>query len=240
MLTKTFVLATVLAALLPPEADAQERLRRWVDEKGQVVITDKPLNAPTAAYAVPGASGYLTTRPVDPAAVSRFEAFVRHYAQQQSLSPDLVRAVIQVESGFNPRALSPKGAMGLMQLMPGTARDLGVRDPWDPAENIRGGTQYLRQLMNKYDNNVDLALAAYNAGPGAVDKHGEKIPPYRETQEYVRKVSDRAGTAAAAAAAAASKASRTIYKSIQIINGRVVPRYSSHPPATGTYEVITR
>ena len=236
MATKTFVIATLLAALLPNAAEAQ--IRRWVDEKGQVVYTNKPLNGPTPVFGVPAAAGYVTTTPADTAAVSRFEAFVRHYATLQSLPHDLVRAVIQVESGFNPRALSPKGAMGLMQLMPGTARDLGVRDPWDPAENIRGGTQYLRQLMNKYDNNVDLALAAYNAGPEAVDKYDEQIPPYRETVEYVGKVKGRAGVVAAAAEP--SKASRTIYKSIQIINGRVVPRYSSQPPATGTYEVITR
>ena len=102
---------------------------------------------------------------------------VQEHAARQSLRPDLVRAVIQVESGFNPHARSPKGAMGLMQLMPATARDLGVHNAYDPGENIRGGTLYLRQLLDWFDGDEELALAAYNAGPNAVDCYGRRIPP---------------------------------------------------------------
>ena len=108
-------------------------------------------------------------------------------ARRHGLDPELVLAVAGVESAFQVRAVSPKGAQGLMQLMPGTARDLGVTDPLDPAANLDGGTRYLRDLIAKYNGDLTKALAAYNAGPGAVARH-QGVPPYRETQDYVKKV----------------------------------------------------
>lgn len=109
------------------------------------------------------------------------------------IDPYLVFLVIEKESRFRTRAVSPKGAMGLMQLMPGTARRLGVRRPFDAAENIRGGTQYLRELMDMFGGKVNLVLASYNAGEGAVLKYGRNVPPYRETRDYVRTIGKRYG-----------------------------------------------
>jgi GNAT superfamily N-acetyltransferase len=115
------------------------------------------------------------------------DSHIRQAAHRYGVSEQLVTAVIRVESGFNPRAVSPKGARGLMQLMPATASQLGVRDSFDPVENIDGGVRYLRGLMERFENNLPLALAAYNAGEGAVALHGG-IPPYRETQQYVTRI----------------------------------------------------
>lgn len=113
------------------------------------------------------------------------EAIDRH-AVELDLEPRLVQAVVQVESGYNRKARSNKGAIGLMQLMPGTASDLAVADPWDAEQNLRGGTRYLRQMLDRFGG-LELALAAYNAGPEAVVKYGG-IPPYEETRAYVQRI----------------------------------------------------
>jgi hypothetical protein len=114
-------------------------------------------------------------------------------AARFGIDPYLVFCVIEQESQFKQYARSPKGAQGLMQLMPGTARRLGVRRPYDPAENIMGGTRYLKELMTMFGGRVDLVLASYNAGEGAVMKYGRQVPPYRETREYVKKIGKRYG-----------------------------------------------
>lgn len=219
---------------------AVAQIYTWVDAAGTTVLSDRRIEAPTDVHVVAGTATLRTTRPADAAPRAApdagIEALVVEHASRQSLRPELVRAVIQVESGYNARALSPKGAMGLMQLMPATARDLGVDNPWDPAQNIRGGTAYLRQLLDRFGNDERLALAAYNAGPGAVDRYGRDVPPYRETQAYVNKVNARAG----AVATTLKRPGTVIYKSIELIDGRVVPRYSSAPPPAGTYERIER
>jgi soluble lytic murein transglycosylase-like protein len=118
---------------------------------------------------------------------AQFNDLIREASMKYGVEESLIRAVIQQESGFNPRATSGVGAMWLMQLMPGTARELGVSDAYDPRQNIMGGAQYLRKLLDRFNGDVTKAVAGYNAGPGAVEKHGG-IPPYKETQNYVRKV----------------------------------------------------
>lgn len=112
-------------------------------------------------------------------------------AAAHQLPEALLHAVIRTESNYNPVAISGRGAIGLMQLMPDTARELGVSDPWDPAANIHGGARYLKHLLQMFDNDLQLALAAYNAGPGAVLRQGRAIPPYAETRQYVPRVIER-------------------------------------------------
>jgi soluble lytic murein transglycosylase-like protein len=169
-----------------PAAAFASSLYRWQDEEGVAHFT----NAPTGARfqrigSISGtAQGWLR---VPEGIGSRFSEEIREIAARHGVAADLVEAVIRVESAFNPRAVSNKGAQGLMQLMPRTASSLGVRNVFDPRENIDGGVRHLRYLLDKYPGNVSLVLAAYNAGEKAVDQYGG-IPPYAETQQYVQKI----------------------------------------------------
>jgi soluble lytic murein transglycosylase-like protein len=232
MAIRTLILALAAALLTPLSADAQ--IYAWRDVNGTLVLSDRKLDDGALTYAVPDAPGIRATTPLlESTYREQFEPLVLEHASRLALRPELVRAVIQVESGFNPRARSPRGAMGLMQLMPATARELGVRNAYDPAENIRGGTVYLRRLIDRYDGNEELALAAYNAGADAVDRHGKTVPPFQETRNYVKKVG-------AADASQVSLTKRIVYKTFEIVDGRAVPRYSSRKPSTGTFEIVVQ
>jgi soluble lytic murein transglycosylase-like protein len=166
---------------------------RCIDERGNVKFTDmmeseacRPLvfDKPDTAFHPGG--GYRGNSSITVRA-AEFEDMIRYYGVRYDIDPHLIRAVIRTESGFNPRAVSSKGAIGLMQLMPGTAKDLKVIDPFDPRENIDGGTRYLRFLLDDFKQDLRLALAAYNAGPTLV-KRIQNVPSYPETVQYVDRV----------------------------------------------------
>ncbi len=122
---------------------------------------------------------------------ARIDGFIKQNGARYGVDPYLIFCVMEQESHFNPRALSPKGARGLMQLMPGTAARFGVRNASDPAQNIMGGVRYLRELHGRFGGRVELVLASYNAGEGAVMRYGQRVPPYRETRDYVKRISSR-------------------------------------------------
>lgn len=233
-------LSLLVFSLCGMAATASAQIYTWRDANGNLVLSDTaPADSPAALHTFKvanTAAAVRVTRPISLHYREDYDELIVEHARAQGIRPDLVRAVIQVESGYNPNARSPKGAMGLMQLMPSTASALGVTRPYDPEQNIRGGVAYLRRLLERYENNEELALAAYNAGPEAVGRYGNKVPPYRETRDYVRKVQTRTSVTTA------STQRRLMYKTVEMVEGRPMTRWSNTKPESGAYEVwdITR
>ncbi|BCR04871.1 lytic transglycosylase [Desulfuromonas versatilis] len=171
-----------MAALLVLPALGHADIYKYVDEKGVVHFTNIPTGTQYAFY--------MKESVVSEAPTSNngsLSDLISHYADMFGLEAALVQAVIKVESNYNPNVVSTKGAQGLMQLIPETAQDMQVRNPFNPEENIRGGSRYLRLMLDQFNGNLDLALAAYNAGPGSVQRYGG-IPPFDETRNYIQRV----------------------------------------------------
>jgi soluble lytic murein transglycosylase-like protein len=226
---KSGLLAFVITIGLASPAAAQ--IYSWRDADGKLVLSDQPRADKGAmnTYAVSGATTVRATKPLARSLKSaQYDASINEHSRRMGVSADLVRAVIQVESAFNPTAVSIKGAMGLMQLMPATAQELGVSNPFEPDQNIRGGVAYLKRLLDRYNQKVELALAAYNAGMGNVEKYGD-VPPFKETRNYVKKITGAAPTTPP----------NSIYKWMELVNGKPVTRYSNKPPEAGAYEVVS-
>src|SRR5687767_7579500 len=199
-----FCAALWLAAVLPAQP-ALADLYGFVDERGVAHFSNYRVDSRYYLFRkdrkdanFPGSNLVIInvpqqTRPkravrVDPAQRNRFASLIAETAREHKLSPALLHAVITVESGYDPAARSRKGAVGLMQLMPGTAKRYAVTDIWDPRQNLSGGARYLSDLLAMFSNDLSLALAAYNAGEGAVLQYGKRIPPYAETRQYVPRV----------------------------------------------------
>jgi len=176
-----------MTLIAPVRADVYS----YVDEQGVVHVTNAPdggrYQRISSLMEEQGAGNRAGAFPLK-GNVAAFAPHIEKAADEAGIDAALVHAVITAESGYNPRAISRAGAQGLMQLMPETAKRYAVKDAFDPQQNIRGGTRYLRDLLDMFDNDIQLAVAAYNAGENAVIRHGKKIPPYRETQAYVPKV----------------------------------------------------
>ena len=189
----TAYLVGFLVAAAPLSTPVLADVYKYRDAGGQILLTDKPVRGLQLLkrYQIP--TGRSMTGSGNALAAMRkrrdaLQSLIAEASRDSRLEPALVHAVVRAESAYRADAVSPKGAIGLMQLMPATAERYGVSDPRDPAQNLRGGTRYLRDLLAMFDNDLKLALAAYNAGENAVIRYGNQVPPYDETREYVRKV----------------------------------------------------
>lgn len=196
VLVKQTINMLLMTGMLAFSASLAADIFKYEDRHGKLYFTDRPLKG--GGYRLlwhqrTGSKKASDSR-IDTAASERnrrrYSSMIDEVARQVRLKPALLHAVIKAESAYDPRALSRTGARGLMQLMPGTAKRYGVHDSWDPKSNLTGGATYLRDLLVMFNNDLSLALAAYNAGENAVKRFGNRIPPYPETETYVDRVLD--------------------------------------------------
>ncbi len=179
---KTIMMVIVLIFITAP---AVADIYKYTDENGVVCYTDTPYGKKSRLVIKAKKADQPQKRL---RRSTNYNSLIRQAASKYNIEPELIKAVIKTESNGNHRAVSKKGAMGLMQLMPTTANDMRVSNPYNPEQNIEGGTKYLRLLLEKFNGDLTLALAAYNAGPKTVEKYGWNVPPYSETKNYVKKV----------------------------------------------------
>jgi len=180
--------AALLALLLAVAGGARADFYTYTAPDGSVHFSNVPTDPRYELLMREGGAPAPGPAPAATASRERYAPLVAHAAAETGVPAGLLHAVVQAESNYDPRAVSPKGAVGLMQLMPDTARQYGVADARDPAANLLGGARYLKDLLEQFNNDLSIALAAYNAGPAAVLRNGGAIPPYRETRLYVPKV----------------------------------------------------
>jgi len=226
-----FLLGTLALWAIP----ARSQIVSYLDASGKRVFINSdpaPVRAPKTPLLGMAADGTKTRTTqtassespelsaIEQANREKIEVMIREVSDRYRVDPALVRAVIQTESNWNSRAVSRRGAQGLMQLVPGTAQQLGVNNAFDPKQNLDGGVRYLHSLLERYNGDLDRALAAYNAGPGAVDRAGG-IPQYRETREYVQKVTDSYFRPGSDRLPRAFGSQQPIYRSVDA-DGRVV------------------
>ncbi len=193
--TNRLCLCSVLSLLMILFAPGlQADIYRYIDKHGRVVLTDKPAHSGYKRL-VKTWKGWVEQKKFSKVAYENFlknqkkySSTISQYAKLYQLPEPLLHAIISTESAYDPNAISSAGAVGMMQLMPGTAKRYGVSNRNNASDNIKGGSRYFRDLLAMFDNDLTLALAAYNAGENAVKKYGNKIPPYKETQNYVKKV----------------------------------------------------
>ena len=184
---KRILVSFLLVLFLSPFVSAD--IYQYVDKNGVVCYTDAPFNKNARKVMKDKNNTSRAQREMrrGPKSTSDYHSIIHKKAEKYRVDPHLVKAIIKTESNWNERAISMKGAIGLMQLMPSTVHEMNVLDPFNPEDNIEGGTKYLRYLLQRFNGDLTLALAAYNAGPKAIEKFGV-VPPYGETKQYVKKV----------------------------------------------------
>lgn len=241
-MVRVFYILLAISLVAGAAGVSQAEIYKYVDKNGVLYFTDTP--PPGTIPSSKKAKKAIATLP--PLAIedttpryakqgtrkNTYQGIIADKADKYKLDASLIKAVITAESNFNPRAVSRKGAKGLMQLMPSTARELGVQNPFNPEQNIEGGTKYLKYLLGKFDGNLKLALAAYNAGPNRVQKAGA-VPAIKETRGYVKKVMALYNGKYASPVVAATVKSAAIYRLI-LDDGSVLFTNTKAPPLNKT------